>query len=139
LQLQIKYGDYTGKILIPADFKKVLSEIARKENKKLGEICFIFVSGTEILRINREYLRHDYLTDVITFDNSTKRTLNGDIFVCPEIVFENAEDYHAKGIHELFRVMIHGVLHLAGYGDATKEEKQVMRQKEDFFLKGLPE
>ncbi len=88
----------------------------------------------EIIRINREFLKHDYATDVITFGNNTKSSAGGDIFICPKIVFDNAVRYESDNYTELFRVMIHGVLHISGYNDFTAEEKSVMRMKEDFYL-----
>jgi len=120
--------------VIPAGFKKVIREIGTTEKKKLGEICFIFVSEKEIIRINREFLQHNYLTDVITFGNNNKNTTQGDIFICPDAVFENAEIYQTSRLTEIFRVMVHGVLHLAGYADRTDEEKVKMRSMEDYYL-----
>jgi probable rRNA maturation factor len=134
LAIHIEYGDWKGNFVIPSKFKEVIKRIGLEEKKKLGEICFIFVSEKEILRINREFLKHDYVTDVITFGNNTKKSIGGDIFVCPQIVFLNAVDYGSDNYTELFRVMIHGVLHLTGYSDATVEQRSIMKSWEDFYL-----
>jgi rRNA maturation RNase YbeY len=134
LRIQIEYGDWKGNLKIPATFSRVVKEIGLKEKRKLGEICFIFVSEKEIVRINKEFLKHDYVTDVITFSNSLKLSVGGDIFICPEMVFINAVNYGSDHYTELFRVMIHGLMHLVGYNDHTSEEKSVMREKEDYYL-----
>jgi probable rRNA maturation factor len=134
LGVTIEYGEWKGHLHIPFGFRKVVREIGLQEKRKLGEICFIFVSDTEILRINTEFLKHDYITDVITFSNSMRFSLGGDIFICPKMVFINADSYGSDNYTELFRVMIHGLLHLAGYKDGTDEEKSVMRGKEDYYL-----
>lgn len=132
--IHIEYGEWKGKLIIPSGFRNVVKEIGFEEKKKLGEICFIFVSEKEVIRINREFLKHDYATDVITFSNSMKLSVGGDIFICPEVVFLNAVSYESDNYTEVFRVMIHGVLHLVGYNDSTVEEKREMRKKEDHYL-----
>ena len=134
MRIQIEYGEWQGTLSIPSGLNKVFKEIGFREKRKLGEICFIFVSEMEIIRINREFLKHDYATDVITFSNNMKLSAGGDIFVCPKIVFDNAVTYESDNYTELFRVMIHGLLHLVGYNDFTPEERGEMRNKEDFFL-----
>jgi rRNA maturation RNase YbeY len=134
LGIHIEYGEWKGNLSIPTRFREVIKEIGFQEKRKLGEICFIFVSEKEILRINREFLKHDYITDVITFNNSLKISVSGEIFICPQAVFLNGVTYGSDNYTELFRVMIHGVLHLIGYSDGSVEEKSVMRGKEDFYL-----
>jgi rRNA maturation RNase YbeY len=134
LGIHIEYGEWKGILNIPLRFREVLKEIGFQENRKLGEICFIFVSEKEIIRINREFLKHDYSTDVITFNNNLKLSLEGDIFISPQVVFLNAVNYGSDNYTELFRVMIHGVLHLAGYKDGSSVEKSIMRGREDYYL-----
>jgi probable rRNA maturation factor len=134
LGIHIEYGEWKGSLKIPSGFREVIKEIGFQEKRKLGEICFIFVSEKEILRINREFLKHDYITDVITFSNSMKISVGGDIFVCPQMVFLNGVIYGSDNYTELFRVMIHGILHLMGYKDSNVEEKSLMRNREDFYL-----
>jgi probable rRNA maturation factor len=134
LGIHFEYGEWKGNFSIPFRFREVVKEIAFQENRKLAEICFIFVSEMEIVRINRQYLKHDYITDVITFSNSMKLSVGGDIFICPQMVFLNAVNYGSDNYTELFRVMIHGILHLIGYNDGTVEEIDVMRERENFYL-----
>jgi rRNA maturation RNase YbeY len=135
LGIHIEFGEWRGKLKIPSRFREVVKEIGFQENRKLGEICFIFVSEREILRINREFLKHDYITDVITFSNNLKLSVGGDIFICPQMVFLNAVSYGSDDYIELFRVMIHGVLHLMGYNDGSVDEKEAMRSREDYYLR----
>ena len=132
--IKIEYGEWKGSLHIPSGFRKVVREIGLQEKRKLGEICFIFVSEAEILRINSEFLKHDYITDVITFSNSIKLLVGGDIYICPQMVFSNAVDYGSGNYNELFRVMIHGLLHLVGYNDSTVDERSVMRRREEYYL-----
>jgi len=102
--------------------------------KRVGDISFIFCSDDFLLDMNKKYLSHDYYTDVITFDNSEENVFAGDIFVSVDRVHENAELFGQSFIDELNRVMIHGILHLLGYDDATDSQKKIMRSKEDFYL-----
>jgi rRNA maturation RNase YbeY len=110
-------------------------ETIKAEQKQLGELNYIFCSDEYLLKINKEYLNHDTLTDIITFDNSEEAlTIEGDIFISIERVQENAQELKVSFEEELARVMIHGVLHLVGYKDKTLEDSQKMRAKEDHYL-----
>ncbi len=109
------------------------------EGFQVGTINFIFVSDDYLLKMNRQYLNHDYLTDVITFDYCEKKFISGDIFISVDRIKENALDLNQDFSDELFRVMIHGVLHLMGYHDKTDEEKKQMRAKEDEALRKMKE
>lgn len=100
----------------------------------VGNITYIFCSDERELEVNREFLGHDYYTDVITFDYSTPSTLNGDIFISLDTVSSNAEMVGATFDHELLRILIHGVLHLTGQGDKTPETKAQMTAKEELAL-----
>lgn len=107
-----------------------------EEGRKLKELNFIFCSDSYLLKLNKEYLNHNTYTDVITFDNSEEpREIQGDIFISIERIAENAGQYHVSESDELHRVLIHGVLHLAGYTDKTRESKTIMTAKEDYYLK----
>ncbi|MBQ9603353.1 MAG: rRNA maturation RNase YbeY [Paludibacteraceae bacterium] len=103
----------------------------------VGNINYIFCSDERELSVNREFLGHDYYTDVITFDYSTAQTLNGDIFISLDTVRSNAEMVGTSFDHELMRILIHGVLHLTGQGDKTPETKAEMTAKEEKALKKL--
>ena len=112
-----------------------LEWLINNESNTAGEINLIFIANSEILRLNRKYLNHDYYTDVITFYYENPEQLDGDIFISPDKVYENAQDYQTDFYNELLRVIFHGFLHLIGYGDQTKEELNIMRAKEEFYLK----
>jgi rRNA maturation RNase YbeY len=114
--------------------RKWLQSLAEAEGKRVGEVAFIFCSDDELLPINRQYLRHDYYTDVITFDYTEGPVLSGDVFISVDTVRANAEAFRQTFDDELHRVMAHGLLHLCGYADATPQEQKQMRTKEDFYL-----
>ncbi len=111
--------------------KKWIQFIINKEDFNLNHINFIFCSDTYLHSINIEYLNHDTLTDIITFDYSEGNTLEGEIYISIDRVKDNAEGLGIEFESELRRVMAHGVLHMMGYGDKNKEEKSIMRLKED--------
>lgn len=102
---------------------------------KPGCLSFVFCDDRYIRKINKLYLKHDYFTDVISFDHSNGKLINGDIFVSIDSVKKNALEYHVTFKEELFRVIIHGVLHLCGFNDVTYKEKSIMRDKENKLLK----
>jgi len=106
------------------------------EGRKLKELNFIFCSDNYLLEINKQYLNHDTLTDIVTFDNSeTDSKIVGDIFISVERVIENAATFNVSVRDELHRVIIHGALHLLGYTDKNKANKALMTSKEDEYLK----
>jgi rRNA maturation RNase YbeY len=105
-----------------------------KESHKAGDISYIFCTDKFLSEINLKYLKHNTLTDIITFDYSEKGILSGDIFISVERVNENARNFGKTFEEELRRVMIHGILHLAGYNDKSNEEKEMMRVREDHYL-----
>lgn len=123
------------KIEIEANLSNRLEDIILSEGKKPGEINYIFCDDEYLLQVNREYLKHDYYTDVITFDYVKGKTISGDIFVSLPRIFDNAETLSKDFESEFFRVLAHGVLHLCGYKDKTDEEIAEMRSKEDYYLK----
>ena len=102
---------------------------------KPGCLSFVFCDDRYIRQINKLYLKHDYFTDVISFDHSNGKLINGDVFVSIDTVKKNALEYRVTFKEELFRVIIHGVLHLCGFNDVTYKEKSIMRDKENKLLK----
>ena len=104
------------------------------ESKKVGKLSFIFCTDEYLLEKNIQFLDHDTYTDIITFDYCDGDFISGDLFVSVERVTENAKAFGVDFEDELDRVLIHGVLHLAGYQDKRKEEVNTMREKEDFYL-----
>ncbi|MGI4727756.1 MAG: rRNA maturation RNase YbeY [Janthinobacterium lividum] len=112
-----------------------IEETIVAENYVLKEVNYIFCTDAYLLKINQDYLQHDTYTDVITFDNSeVKNEVVSDIFISVERVSENAKNYQLTVLQELYRVMIHGALHLSGYKDKTPKDKKLMTEKENFYL-----
>lgn len=108
-----------------------LSKVIVTEAKKEGDINYIFCDDDYLIEINKQYLDHDTLTDIISFDYSIGNELHGDIFISVERVRENAVDFAVSFEEELRRVLVHGVLHYCGYKDKSEEDEQLMRAKED--------
>ena len=105
-----------------------------KEGRTLGELVFNFCSDETLLKINKEFLNHDTLTDVITFDYCVNNEVSGEVFISTERVRENAKEYQQSFDQEKRRVMIHGVLHLCGYKDKTDKDRALMSEMESFYL-----
>lgn len=112
-----------------------LRRVAATHGKKIGEVAYIFCDDEKILEVNRQYLNHDYYTDVITFDYTEGNTLNGDIFISLDTVKSNSEDQHTTYDEELHRVIVHGILHLCGINDKGPGEREIMEQAENKALK----
>jgi len=110
----------------------------KSEEKVPGEISYIFCDDSHLLEMNVKYLKHDTLTDIITFDYTEGQVVSGDIFISIERVKENAKIYSKSFTDELNRVMVHGVLHLCGYKDKTPKDEALMRKKEDEYLSLFP-
>lgn len=117
------------------EFSNWISEVITSESYVLGEINYVFCDDAYLHKINVEYLNHDTLTDIITFDNSIGKMIHSDIVISVERVADNAKDFNVSFEEELKRVVIHGVLHLCGYKDKSKEEDALMRQKENEKIK----
>jgi probable rRNA maturation factor len=115
--------------------KKWLRRVIENENFRTGDISIVFTSDEYLLSINRQYLEHDYYTDVITFDYSSDRIISGDILISIDRVKENAEIFNVEFKEELDRVILHGILHLLGYNDANDQDISLMRSKESVYLK----
>ena len=112
-----------------------LSRVILSEKKKEGDINYIFCDDEYLVEINQQYLNHDTLTDIISFDYSVGNELHGDIFISIERVKENAVDFNVSLDEELKRVMAHGVLHYCGYKDKSEKDELLMRSKEDEKIK----
>ena len=117
------------------DFSTWISEVITSESYVLGEINYVFCDDVYLHKINVEYLDHDTLTDIITFDNSIGKMIHSDIVISVERVADNAKDFQVPFEEELKRVIIHGVLHLCGYKDKSEDEAAVMRSKENEKIK----
>ncbi|MEE4286428.1 MAG: rRNA maturation RNase YbeY [Mariniphaga sp.] len=114
--------------------KNAFDFIIKSEQKFPGEISVIFCSDNYLLKINEQYLNHNYYTDIVTFNYVENSVISGDLFISVHRVDENANQMGVNFDEELYRVMFHGMLHLCGYNDKTNAEKKVMREKEDFYL-----
>lgn len=112
-----------------------ISQVILSENKKEGEINYIFCDDEYLLNLNEQYLDHDTLTDIISFDYSIGNEIHGDIFISTERVLENASDFNVTFEEELQRVLVHGVLHYCGYKDKSEADERLMRNKEDEKMK----
>ena len=116
---------------------KWIDRVAKKHNKKAGEISYLFCNDEKILEVNREYLNHDFYTDIITFDYSEDNIISGDIIISLQTVESNSQMYQTEYLEELHRVIIHGILHLCGLKDGTPEQETFMRSEEDSALEML--
>ncbi|MCF8338685.1 MAG: rRNA maturation RNase YbeY [Bacteroidales bacterium] len=129
---------FTENIDISLENEELIREWIGKASEdrsfKIGVINYIFTDDQTLYHINQKYLEHDYLTDIITFDNTQANEISGDIYVSIERVKDNASKYQRTFLDELHRVMIHGILHLTGIRDHDEDEKKIMRELEDKYL-----
>lgn len=114
-----------------------LEQVILNENKKLGEINYVFCDDDYLHKMNVEFLNHDTLTDIISFDYSVGKIIQGDVFISTERVADNAKDFKVSFKEELHRVMVHGVLHYCGYKDKSEADAKIMRNKENHYLQLL--
>lgn len=137
--MSIKF--FSEDIAFPKIKRKIISDWLRQviitEGKSCGSVSFIFCSDEYLLNVNRQYLNHDYYTDIITFDYVDNNVISGDIFISVDRVTENSSVYYSGFSNELHRIIVHGVLHLLGYKDKLKKDKLLMTEKEDAYLKLL--
>ncbi|HLW15066.1 MAG TPA: rRNA maturation RNase YbeY [Flavobacteriaceae bacterium] len=111
-----------------------IQEVITKEHLELGELSYVFCSDDFLHEMNLEYLEHDTLTDIITFDYREGQVISGEIYISTDRVAENAKEFSVSFEEELHRVMIHGILHISGYDDLSDTEEEQMRAKEDWAL-----
>ncbi len=117
-----------------SEISKWISGLIQEENCKEGEVNYIFCSDDYLHKINVDFLNHDTLTDIISFDYSVGKELHGDVYISIDRVRDNAKDFNVAFTDELARVMAHGVLHYCGYKDKSEEDSITMRSKEDYYL-----
>lgn len=117
--------------------KSWIKSVAEKRGFKVGEISYIFCSDDYLLDINKTYLKHDFYTDIITFDYTDAKKISGDLYISIDRVRDNAQELNLGFEQELHRVIIHGVLHILGLKDKTEEEAKEMRKAEEECLKSL--
>lgn len=131
--------NYENDFVLPFEerIQKWISSVISNEGFKEGEINYIFCNDDYLHKINVEFLNHDTLTDIISFDYTVGKILQGDIFISTERVTDNAKDFDTSFDDELHRVIVHGVLHYCGYKDKSEKDAKLMRSKEDSYLSKL--
>jgi probable rRNA maturation factor len=136
--VEFYYENVDSLNLNPTRYNDWFSKIVQEEGKELDDIVVVFCDDDYLLEINQQHLHHDYFTDIITFDYTFENHISGDLFISTVRVQDNAKEHNVSFEQELNRVMIHGILHLCGYKDKTKEESLLIRQKEDTSLLLFP-
>lgn len=137
LKIRFYYDDVKFRIRGVRKIIKLLEKVIRKEIGLSGDLNFIITTDINVRKINKEFLNHDYLTDVISFNYEYGKRLNGEVYVSIETVKINAHNYKVSLKDELLRVLIHGTLHICGYSDTTKAEKREMSVMENFWMRKL--
>jgi probable rRNA maturation factor len=137
----IKFINHDRKFNFPRKtiLKEFIAFLFRSEGKAPGNIQFVFCSDEYLLTINKQFLQHDYYTDIITFDLGGEENVDAEIYISVDRVRENAAGFGENTSREMLRVIFHGALHLCGYGDKTKSEITLMRLKESEYLKKFEE
>ena len=115
-----------------------IEQVAQRHQRVVGDLTYIFCNDEKILEVNRQYLQHDYFTDIITFDYSSRKRISGDMFISLDTIKSNAELFERAYNEELMRVIIHGVLHLCGINDKGPGEREIMEMHENEALAILP-
>ncbi|MFZ2340196.1 MAG: rRNA maturation RNase YbeY [Bacteroidales bacterium] len=126
MSIRIYYDKINFRIRKAKEIRRFLDKVIRDENRVPGDLVFILADDEAVLNINREFLKHDYYTDVIAFDKSEDGLVSGEVFISIDTVRVNAREYRCRLQEELVRVMIHGLLHLCGYRDGSIEERNRM-------------
>jgi rRNA maturation RNase YbeY len=130
VNLGVKIPSFVSK----KDLKEAVKNLAIQEGKVLKDLSLVFTDDEYLLEVNKQYLNHDYFTDVITFDYSSFPEVSGDVMISLDRVKDNAQSLNQSYELEFYRVVFHGVLHLCGYKDKTDADIKVMRAKEDFYI-----
>jgi rRNA maturation RNase YbeY len=134
LKIRIFYDNVKFRLKESKKVLNIIEKVIRREKKIPGDLIFIISNNKEVRKINKEFLNHNYNTDVIAFDYSERNTLNGEIYISYGKVKENANNYKVSCREELVRVMIHGTLHLCGYDDNTEEKRKLMMEKGEKWI-----
>lgn len=137
MAIEFHYKDVAFRLANESAIAGWLSQVVQAHKSTLGDINIIFCDDAALLQLNTAYLQHNTLTDIITFDYTEEGELSGDLFISIERATENAEIYTVTLGEELARLFVHGILHLVGYQDKTKEEKNAMTEKENEHLSQL--
>ena len=135
--IQFFSNDHRFSFKHPRLIKGWIKDYLTVSGYKVGEVNIIFCSDDYLLDINKKFLSHDYYTDIITFDYTFNKTLSGELYISLETVYSNSLEYRQSFERELYRVIIHGILHMTGYNDALENEQIVIHNKEDELLSQL--
>ncbi len=130
INLGVKLPSFVSK----KDLKQAVKNLVLNEGKSLKDLSLVFTDDDYLLEVNKQYLNHDYFTDVITFDYSDFPEVSGDVMISLDRVKDNAISMNLAFEQEFYRVVFHGMLHLCGYKDKSKEDVVLMREKEDFYI-----
>ncbi len=126
MKIRFFYDNINFRLKRSKEIKSFIEKVIRDEGKIPGDLVFVFCGDKMIREINKEFLSHDYFTDVISFNYSARKTINGEIYLSIDTIFYNANKYKVPKKEELFRAMIHGTLHLLGYDDTKVRDKKIM-------------
>ncbi len=137
MKILIFYDDVYYRLRSGKKIKKLIENILTSESCIPGEINIIFTSDKKLIKINQQFLKHNYFTDVISFSYNQERIINGEVYISLDTVKENAINYNVSLKKEILRVIIHGVLHLCGCEDEDKKKRLVMRAKEDVWIENF--
>jgi probable rRNA maturation factor len=135
LKIRIFYDEVKYRLRESKKALKIIEKVIRSEKQLPGDLCFIITSDEKLIEINREFLNHDFFTDVIAFTNKEQKYIGGEVYISIHTVKRNAHNYKVSLRDEIIRVMIHGTLHLCGYDDNTGKRKAEMSNKEDKWLR----
>jgi rRNA maturation RNase YbeY len=135
LSIKIFYDKINFRLHGTGEIKRFLEKVIIEENKVPGDLNFIFTDYKSIIEINREFIGHNYFTDVISFDYSENNLLQGEVYISVDTINENSRRFDVPRYEEVVRVMIHGVLHLCGYQDDTEENRKVMHVIQELRIK----
>jgi probable rRNA maturation factor len=134
VSIRIFYDEISFRVKNWRKIKRLIEKVITNENRISGDLNFILTSDEELKKINVEFLKHNYYTDVICFNTSVGNHTGGEIYISVETVRTNAKNYEVSYNDELLRVIIHGVLHLCGYDDKSEKGRDEMRNMENFWL-----
>lgn len=134
MRIRVFYEEVKFRIKGWKEIKSLIGKVISEEKNISGDLNFILTNDNHLLKINKEFLKHNYYTDVISFDNTGDSELAHEIYISIDKVKKNSINYNVSYKEELIRVMIHGVLHLCGYEDRSNDEKEKMREREDYWL-----